>query len=194
MQNQKKKNAGRTEGAFQLARLVSNQAAFAKELGVEQSTVSRWISGEKIPSVEYRAILSRELGIAERDWEEHSKKPTVSEVAPIPIVHRSKRRPIREIAADVEACAEALIRDMAKVDHLSTPAEKVKVLIGVSQALMYLGKISGETSQMTEAAILKTPQFRRAMGSIIDAITPWPDAMKAMVDRISEIEDGHADD
>lgn len=174
----------RTSGALQFARRVSNQSEFAKKIGVQQGTVSKWANGDMVPTIEFRAIIFRELEIPETDWDVY---PELQAKAPANEPIRARRRPVREIAEDLESFVTSVMRRVQD-DRMATPVEQAKVAATLAQSLMLLGRISGETSQMTEAAILKLPTFRRVMKDLLDALTPWPEAMKAIVDKMGEIE------
>lgn len=51
--------------ATNLARLIGRrpQSELAEALGVTQSSVSRWLSGDALPSVDRLAELARHLGV-----------------------------------------------------------------------------------------------------------------------------------
>jgi transcriptional regulator with XRE-family HTH domain len=51
-----------------LAQKKWSQCEFAERLGISTSAVSRWISGERKPSLEMAFLLEEELGIPAEDW------------------------------------------------------------------------------------------------------------------------------
>jgi len=63
-----------TQGSVLLRLAVTSvrgkQAALAKLLGVEQSTVSRWVNGERSPERREAVRLQSEFGIPIESWDE----------------------------------------------------------------------------------------------------------------------------
>lgn len=72
--------AKRTKGAERLrARLVQlemNQVELCERIGADPSQVSRWLSGERAPSLKYASRLLAELGIPIDAWVEGSRTGT----------------------------------------------------------------------------------------------------------------------
>jgi len=62
-----------TRGRDALARYIASsatrsQTSVARELGVEQATVSFWLSGKFRPDPQYRIAMQRLFGIKAEDW------------------------------------------------------------------------------------------------------------------------------
>jgi hypothetical protein len=69
----------------------------------------------------------------------------------------------RTIASDMGLDAETRLRAEARLTH----------------ALRALAAHTGEADAMTEAKLVKHPAFKRAMTVLLDALSPYPEAMRA---------------
>jgi len=80
-----------------LGQVKASQADVARICGVVQSTVSRWVSGAKIPEPKHREILRREYGIPVFAW-----PPDHAEVLQFVTTELAKRAPnvLASILAD----------------------------------------------------------------------------------------------
>lgn len=181
-------NTGKTVrslGAKSFVRAIGGcgQSEAARRMGVTQAAVSKWCSGECLPNAERRALIAKTFGVEESEWDQF----IVPQEKSAKLVVGQTRRSVREDVPMVQALALTLLKEVAE-DHLATPAEKAANLLKISQVLLHVGKITGETSTITEGVIIKLPPFRSLTKKLFVALAPWPDAVKAVMDRLAEIE------
>lgn len=83
-------------------------------------------------------------------------------------------------AADrVREMIEDQIRRLNDPKQRITEAARVKALGGLVNAVAMLGRITGETLEITDAKLLKLPAFRRMQDVLVRALKPYPEAMRA---------------
>lgn len=146
----------RTRGSVALMRLPNSQAEIASALHVAQPMISRWISGEKKPSAENRAALQKVFGIDPAWWNESLSDPG----DPKTFEHKS----VRDRAIEVERAIHDLIEEAKKEP---TPKAKAIAIERCIKMLTALGKLTGESLDISEAMILRTPAWRRIKETIV---------------------------
>jgi len=84
---------------------------------------------------------------------------------------------------------EALERDES-IPELA----RSKTAAALSVALERLGRLSGDhvRQELTEAELLRHPKFRRAVDKMLETLTPWPAALRALGETLSRMADGRA--
>ena len=61
-----------------------------------------------------------------------------------------------------------------------TPYERTKVGRHATQMLGEIGKLTGETQEISEERLLRLPAWRRIQETILLALRPWPEAARAV--------------
>jgi len=205
----------RNEGARQLLRTGHTQAEIASTLGVDRSLVCRWQNGERLPTDTQRLALKRAFKIPASAWDEElvtgvrKKKPASKHRMPRAVERElarqeaereseleDERRPpaaVEITEASIRVRAELLARDIDRMreeildDDSATPLERGKVIQSCIASLTYLGKITGHTLEINESRILRLPAWQRIKEAIVEALKPWPEARRALADRLKEL-------
>jgi hypothetical protein len=116
-----------------------------------------------------------------------------------------RRRPKKAIPAEhpkppaetgVRARAARLLIIVDRdIDRLSDPKSKLNELQryrmqqSLANLLTQLGKLTGEGLEIPDSKLVKLPGFRRVAEKLIAALSPWPDALRAAGQALTEIEE-----
>jgi hypothetical protein len=68
-----------------------------------------------------------------------------------------------------------------------TPYELLKLLDKAASTLSVIGKITGESQEISEARILRLPAWRRMKERMLEALRPYPEALKAVGQALKQI-------
>lgn len=185
-----KQAARRSIGATAFARAIGGcgQVEAARKLGVTQAAVSKWSSGDSTPMSEHRASIEKTFDVNPDDWDRY-----IDTTKPAAVLARVSRGTVREDAPLVRDMAAQLIREMLE-DRVSTTSEKTTNLLRITQAMIHVGKITGEISTITEGTIVKLPPFRSLVKKLFAALQPWPDAIEAVTETLAEVEQNDESD
>lgn len=176
----------RTRGAQLLANIVAggvDQAEVARACNAAESNVSRWLAGTRKPSQENKSVLKARYQIplvawAERELEEAAASPPAER---LDIVTKFS---VRERAETLQKIADDAVRVLSDAtatgDQRRQATERLKGVKVAQGALNALGKITGETKDLTEAQIVKTPAWSRVCTKLLKALAPWPEAVLAV--------------
>lgn len=152
---------------------------WATRLGKSVSTVRAYSYGERVPPEDERISIHVDHGGPEPVlWLE-----LVTEPAP-----RTAREPHDPEAATPEAAegeAAKLLQNIRGLqdeitgagESMDLPA-RVRMVDHLASAVAKLGQLTG--TRVTERAILASPHFAEIESTMIEALTPWPDAMRAV--------------
>lgn len=168
----------RNAGAIALKRLGKREVTIAKELGVSQSTVHRWIDGSRKPAKAQRKKILQKYGIAVDLWDSEPPKRG-----------RPKKEKSPESGRELALRMRAMIGD--SLDDISvdpSPDERVQVIERCARALVSLGKVTGESTELTMAMVLASPIWRRIEDVFVAALEPWPEAARAIADALASLE------
>jgi transcriptional regulator with XRE-family HTH domain len=176
---------GRSEGSRRLLSLGKSQEEIAAEIRVEQSTVSRWCAGDKRPGPNARARIAKAFGIPGDAWDRPPRPPVPPKDEKAADVDVSVRQRARDLARDLDR-----LREAAWNDPDATTLERAKILNSAAVGLKLLGTMTGELLEVNEARVLKLPGFRRIDEAITRALTPWPDAMRAVGEALKRLGEG----
>lgn len=184
-----KSATSRTAGSVALKRLGLTQQQIAERLGSKgHTTVLRWMDGSRRPGKPARAKLLAEFKIPLDAWDKPAggakKPPKTKAPAPERPAAPTETATVRSRALKLGRMVDGLL---AEVADDSTPAERAKVLDQAARTLAVLGKLTGESGDVTIPTILASPHWRRLEDTIIAALEPWPDAARAVADAIVAI-------
>ncbi|MDB4946220.1 MAG: hypothetical protein JWP97_5754 [Labilithrix sp.] len=162
-----------------ISRCADSHAEIAAKLGVDKSLVTRWRSGARRPSDEDMATLERLYGTPEE-----LEPPSLDE--PDAVEPRAPRAPFVEDEKDrAESNNDRLhryiregMRELENDTELSgvKRAEALKKLVDAQVAL---DRSTGENA-LTMTRIVAHPEFRRCVRLVVDAVSPFPDALRAV--------------
>lgn len=168
-------------------------AEIAAQLGVARQTVSRWRSGKKRPGTEARRKLHELFGIDPHAWDRRVELLPQGVEAPIPPEPASAQPASSTRSSDP---LEVARRHLARAQRRRREAERsgsAKLIADRDtlerRAIETLAKVERDAA-VTIDHILEHPEFKEAVKTLIDAITPWPAALYAVCCALSEL-DGH---
>lgn len=169
-----------SQGAYALKRTGLTQQQIAARLKVNQSTVARWLKGEKLPGVAARNQMLAEFSIAVDLWgkphkAQQSKGKTGAAKPPAKAGKgKPKAAPKPSEGADVRSRAlklGELVDGLIEEAGEGAPAERAAVIDRAARALSVLGKITGETGDVTVPTILSSPHWRRIEDVIVSTLS-----------------------
>jgi len=168
----------RSRGAVLLARSGKTQAVVAQRLKVTEAAVSLWVAGTTRPRAEKRSALFSWLRIPVDAWDEEYAAGDAT--AP------------RDVADDdVEPLDESEDARIARLvddiwhDESATPLERAKVLALVETMRDKKAKrLRAEARHLTQL-----PEWERVRQAIREALSPHPEALRALEAHLERIED-----
>ena len=171
----------RSRGSYELGRRDETQPELAEKLGKSQTLVSFWISGERAPSARNRDLIEAVLGIEVRAWDQ-----------PVPRPPKPRPRAEAPLDASVGALATRLIAILrAELERLEkergTPLERVRLGEKIASTLAQLAKMTGESAEISESKILKTPAWKQLRDRMLEALAPFPDAARAIGEALQKV-------
>jgi hypothetical protein len=82
---------------------------------------------------------------------------------------------------------EDLERSLGKADV----DERIAIARALATLAKTLGHLTGELGA-SDATVAASPHYRRVRTAIVDALKPYPDALRAVIDALSRLEPGNA--
>jgi uncharacterized membrane protein len=152
-----------------------DQKTIAKQAGCSEATISSIVAGtRKARKALERKILAACAG--------ESPPPPLPPPAPAPARDHS---PGDVTAAALETMG-VLREQLRRADSDVMPTVANSLL----NSIKVLAKLTGQL-EITEAAILRSPAWRRVSEAMFDSLIPFPDALAAVVDALAKL-DGKA--
>jgi transcriptional regulator with XRE-family HTH domain len=180
------KRPRRSRGAQALANVVASgvdRVEIARVCGSNASSITRWLSGERKPTLETQALLKRRYKIPLSQWAEPELELGAA-LAPVEDPEAVATVSVRERAEKLQRIADQAVKAVesptSTADDRRLALEKLRAVRIAQGSLNQLGKITGETKDLTEAQIVKTPAWSRVCTELLKALTPWPEAMLAV--------------
>lgn len=194
----------RSVGAVALARTGKTQSELGRLIGVSSVSVHYWTSGEKKPGAKYRAKLLELFAIPKESWDERPTKKVAAKVVTAPgatLALPDAEAPSLGAISAGEETAHGMANELAKFareelnrlndrdesgELKSTPLERSRVGASIATTLEKIAKMTGEHDLGRK--VLKLPLFKRAVTEIGTALKPWPDAARAVAERLETLE------
>lgn len=166
-----------TRGGELLSKCSDSHAEIAERIGYDKSLVTRWVTGERKPTIAQMQKLDDVYGIPAAAWRE-------------PATARAKAPPYPPPSDDSdEDNNERLnryIRDGMRELELDTELSGVKraeALKKLVDAQVALDKSTGENA-LTMTKIAAHPEFKRVVRLITDAVAPHPEVMAKVLEAL----------
>lgn len=162
-----------TRGGEQLSKCSDSHAEIAERTGYDKSLVTRWVTGERKPTVAQAQKLDDVYGIPAAAWREPASPRAKAPVPPLP----------DDSAEDNNERLNRYIRDGMRELELDTELSGVKraeALKKLVDAQVALDKSTGENA-LTMTKIAAHPEFRRVVRVITDAVAPHPEVLAKVV-------------
>jgi hypothetical protein len=158
----------------------------AEGLRVQRTAVAHWFRGARTPTEAQRVAIKKLWKIPLNAWEDY-ESPTVKPDGP----SRREAPPeffemtTAETAARIRRNAQQLLFDGEDPD---TPAaERRRLLEGAASLLEKVGKLTGESQQITAQKVYRSPVWQRIQAAIERALEPHPQAMRAVGEALAEL-------
>ena len=150
------------------------------EFGVAKGAIDRHVAHEQLPPES-----ARKPRVASKA---RSKRKKAAPSAPLP---RLRDQSAKASLEDLVGRIRALAKDSNAVDRYGQPKYTLRDRLAMAnaerQAIRLYAELTGELSA-TEATIIASPAFKRATKRIIEALEPHPDALRAVVTALEELE------
>jgi hypothetical protein len=120
-------------------------------------------------------------------------KPKVAKAPPSPfpaddgedVVQQTARAHIENVLGRIWKLV-----DEADVDEV-LPRDKAVLLTAATTAIKLLGQLTGELGA-SEATVFSSPHWKKLQAELVDALRPYPDALRAVAARLERIERAEA--
>lgn len=182
----------RSKAAILLARNGMPQAEKALRLNVARNTIGRWELGHTRPPLALRPRVREVFGIPESCWEllpEDPDPPGMPVVAvtrePMPAEYEDDEElgagsaSVDGRVIEVERALRELMREV-RDSQGSTPRERATVLESVTRTLGQIARMRG--TYELGARLFKLPVYSRWKLLVLEALKPWPEAMRAVAE------------
>jgi transcriptional regulator with XRE-family HTH domain len=173
----------RSQGAVVLARTGLTQEAISARTGISRPRISHYMTGQRKPGPANRAKLQRAFGIEPGLWD-------VAPVESIAVAPTSTGTPAPASVFDMAGVLQTAVNDQLQkltTDPSVTPYERSKLIEKLAEALHSIGKLTGETLDMSEERLLRLPAWRRVKDAIFAALRPWPEAKVAVAEALEAL-------
>lgn len=172
--------AHRLLGADRVAELVKVRGLpeLARKTRSAQVTVRCWANGTKRPATDARLALQKHYDVSLESWELPAERPSPAAKSnggartPAPFITSAKEAALlnlREIQGDIE---DAKSRGAG-------PREISALRNAYSNAVRLYARVAGEL-ELTEASIVRSSVWGKAMRLLEETLEPFPDAAKAV--------------
>lgn len=176
----------RSKGAILLARIGVTQEEMAAETGIHQTRISNYLTGIRKPGPGRRRLFLRRYKVPIESWDEApDAKATLARTSPSPApppVVDVQARALR-LQSMVDETLDRVMRNKK-----TTPLERTKVLASAATTIAVIGKLTGDAQQISEQRIARLPAWRRIKDEMMRALTPWPDAMRAVGEALVRLD------
>ena len=175
-----------SEGAVQVLALGISLREVAKAIGIAHQTVATWITTDARPGPEARRKLAATYGIPVASWD----VPPGGRV-PAPKPPTSPTDPPREVGSSLEEARAHLLRCQRQrldAEQGDDPKLVVQWAELERKALDSVAKLRGDLSPADETRLTQTPRWAAVRGCVVEALRPYPDAQKAVVRALRELD------
>lgn len=158
---------------------------WSQRLGVSASMITKYRRGEATPRQAVRHLIHEAGGPAPDEWDEAAAFPQPRAVTPLatePATKEAVSRTADDLLADIRNVRERLIGDT-----LGDPAAQARQLRELAQAMVQLGKMTDVGIVLSERQILASPNWSVIEAAIVEALTPHPDAMAAVIEALQAL-------
>jgi len=174
----------KSQGAIEFAAVGKTGVEWATTLGVTSAAVSRWLSGGAKPTTNLRQQIHQLGGPHPQLWDQVAGTPT-------PRKRRKKKAPAKATPAAVVTEADHWLEHLRELRvRLSTAQldvdKELRLLANVGKIFQTLGKLTGVGLTVSVRQIIDSPNWRLLETKILDALAPWPDALRAVADALDD--------
>lgn len=180
-----------TRGAILLAQAGDAQT-IAAALGCAQSTAANYLSGQRIPPLSKRERIAERWPFVEMSaWLlPATESPLADTGLGLPAAESKTAVPptgqaVNDLARRLAIQARREMRALEATTEHADPLMFSKRIDSLAALVLKLSKLAG--GQITERQILDSPRFRTIERTIIGALSPWPDALRAVGEALKDL-------
>ena len=170
----------RNEGQRAMRLVPGSLSSIASALGVDKGTVSRWRSGEKVPSPALRERIHAMHAIDPGAWD---RRPGGQRSAPSSATESGERP-----ATGLELCEAQLDRLHRLLGDDLAPSEQLKVEQLINAAVKTKEGIEARAELLEARIVREHPVWRRIVAGLAEVLRPHPDAAEAVASFLADIE------
>lgn len=179
---------GVTEGQRRLAELDAKASEIAAVCRVSRPAVSQWKAGKKVPAPAARELLEKRYGIPRITWERPAGWAADAPVTPRAVAPSDGNRTPRPVTDSASSTPTTLEEVLARIEELATlaqnedltPSERLKLEDTRVKYYTLAHRIIRDRELSEEKIVRRHPLFERVARTILVALRPWPDAMRAV--------------
>jgi hypothetical protein len=185
----------RSRGSVEFAALGRTLKWWETELstrGVKAalSTIGAWKTGDRSPPEGARnaiAAIATQLKkpVPPVWWDEPIPESAAALIAAVPVQPATPELVASE--ADELLAQIRTVRARLVNDPLGDPNIQARQLAQLAAAASQLGKLTAVGLVLSERQILSSPNWTRIEDAIVSALSPWPDAMRAVADSLNQL-------
>jgi hypothetical protein len=172
----------RSKGAVIFAECFPGPVAeLAGRFGVAAATISAWRGGSKLPSLEKRKEIRTAGGPVEELWtQSHDRQVDrlLAASAPTQDPAATPESAVSIAAAHQAHCLALQERLRQEGPHLPIK-EQITLAEKLGGMILDLGKLTG-AGIVNQRQIVESPYFAQLLNDMMGALTPWPDALRAV--------------
>lgn len=203
-----------TVGSYKIRQLPRSLKQIASDLGAKYVVVAQWAEGRRKPSARWKADLhtyTAKFGakntIAPEEWVERlgkvradrevvkqGRKVGMSLLATVAAV--AKKTTADDVIDEAGTLIKAVrsLRDEVtqqnEEEYGPSLSDRAKILSQCATMLDKAGKLTGVSAEISIARIVRSPAWGKLAFKMIQALAPWPDAMRALADMLKgEVEE-----
>ena len=174
----------RTEGQRALRLVPGSLATIAGAVGVDKGTVSRWRSGEKLPTSAARSRLHATYAIEPSAWD----RAPLGAARPAQAESDSTRQS-DAARSTLDETLDAIDQVKKLLGDVAIAASERKGLLDNLSKLLALRSRLEEKAELLEARIVREhPRWVEIRRGLPDVLRPYPDAAAAVVAWLADLE------
>lgn len=177
----------RSKGSALFSTRCGDRAAMAARLGVSQSTISLWRSGQRKPTEAKRIEIEAVTGVPAGAWEEQAEtteRAPATTTGEITSLGGARDETLR-LATQLRDVGQRLLEDAG--DPSFDPRERAGIVRAAAPTVQALSKLCGSMLEITEAQLIKAPAMALVLERIAIALAAYPDAARAVADALEGI-------
>lgn len=179
--------AASTEGQRLLLAVPDSLSVVAGKVGCSKALAGYWRQGAKVPSPTMRAKLEAAYGIAPAAWE---LAPGAAPPEPATAAGDEEEPELEAVGTDTLALTNAQLAEIRRAlrNKGLSEAARSKKEDTYAKLLALKARLEREQELVEDRIVREHPMWRRIRERIVEAVRPYPDAAKAIVSALEELE------
>lgn len=180
--------AASTEGQRLLLAVPDSLSVVAGKVGCSKALAGYWRQGAKVPSPTMRAKLEAAYGIAPAAWE--LAPGAAPPEAAGPAAGDEEEPELEAVGTDTLALTNAQLAEIRRAlrNKGLSEAARSKKEDTYAKLLALKARLEREQELVEDRIVREHPMWRRIRERIVEAVRPYPDAAKAIVSALEELE------